>query len=73
MSEKRNVCNRRILEVERASFTPLTFAIHDAMGIKYKSFFSKLSELLATRRDSPKSNVTSWVKMKISFPLIRSI
>ena len=71
--EKKRLCNRRILEVERASFTPFTFAMHDAMGIKYKSFVSKLSELLATRRDSPKSTVTSWVKMKISFALIRSM
>ena len=41
------------------------------MGLEYRIFVSKLSELLA--RDSPKSTVTSWVRTRISFVLIRSM
>ena len=43
------------------------------MGLEYRISVSKLSELLAIKRDSPKSTVTSWVRTKISFALIRSM
>ena len=65
--EKKRLYNRRILEVEHASFTPLIFTIHGAMGTECRTFVSKLSELLAIKRDLPKS----WVRTKISFALIR--
>ena len=65
--EKKRLYNRRILEVEHASFTPLIFTIHGAMGTECRTFVSKLSELLAIKRDLPKS----WVRTKISFVLIR--
>ena len=35
--------------------------MHDAVGIECRTFFSKLSELLATKRDLPKLIVTSWL------------
>ena len=54
--------------MEHASFTPLIFTIHGAMGTECRTFVSKLSELLAIKRDLPKS----WVRTKISFALIRS-
>ena len=43
------------------------------MGIKCGTFVSKLSKLLAIKRDLPKSTVASWVRTKISFTLIRSM
>ena len=42
-------------------------------GIEFRIFVSKLSELLAIKRDLPKSTVMSSVRMKISFALIRSM
>ena len=69
--EKKRLYNRRILEVEHASFPPITFIIYGAMGIECRSLVSKLSELLAIKRDLPKSTVTSWVRTKITFALIR--
>ena len=41
--EKKRLYNKRILEVEHASFTPLIFAVHDAMATECSSFVSKLS------------------------------
>ena len=43
------------------------------MDLEYKIFVSKLSELLTSKRDSPKSTVTSWVRTKVNFILIRSM
>ena len=67
--EKKRLYNRRILEVEHAGFTPLIFTIHGAMGTECRTFVPKLSELLAIKRDLPKS----LVRTKISFALIRSM
>ena len=47
--------------------------MHGAMGIERGSFVSKLSVLLAIKRGLPKSTVTSWVRTKLSFALIRSM
>ena len=44
--EKKRLYNRRILEVEHASFTPLIFTIHDAMVIECGTLVN-VSELLA--------------------------
>ena len=49
--EQKYFYNRRILEVEHASFMPLIFTMHGAMGVECRSFVSKLSELLAIKRD----------------------
>ena len=59
--------------MEHASFTPLIFTINGAMGEECKTFVAKLSELLAVKKDLPKSTVTSWVRAKISFALVRSM
>ena len=56
--EKKHLYNRRILEISHASFTPLTLTIHGAMGIGCRTFVSKLSKLLAVKRDLSKSTVT---------------
>ena len=69
--EKKRLYSRRILEVEHASFTPLIFTIHGAMGIEYRYFVSKFSELLTIKKVLPKLTVTSWVSTKISFALIK--
>ena len=47
--EKKRLYNKKILEVEHASFKRLIFAIHGAMGIECRTFVSKLGELLAIK------------------------
>ena len=71
--EKKRPYNRKILEVEHASFTSPTNTIHGAMGIECRIFVSKLCELLVIKTYLLKSTVTPWVKTKISFALIRSM
>ena len=52
--EKKRLCNRRIVEVGHANFTPLIFTMHGSMGKECGAFVSKLRELLAIKRDLPK-------------------
>ena len=50
--EEKRLYNRRILEVEHASFTPLIFTIHDTMVIECGTLVN-VSELLAIYQNQP--------------------
>ena len=43
------------------------------MARECSKFYSRLSEMIAEKRDQPYSVITSWIRRKISFSLIRSI
>jgi len=68
--EKKNHYNKRILEIDQGSFTPLVFNALGGMGNESKTFISRLCLKLATVE---KSLVTNWVRTKLSFALLRSL
>ena len=70
---KKRSYNQRVLEVENGTFTPLIFSCYGGMGVECSHFFKRLSNLLAEKRDENVSLVTSWIRTKISFALLRSI
>ena len=71
-NEKRRQYEDRILHVEHASFTPLVFTIAGGMSKCTKKFFSRLGEMLAEKRLQPKSVISSWIRCRVSFSLLRS-
>ena len=71
-NEKKRKYNRRIIDVERGSFTPLVFTINGGMGRECESFIHALSTMLAEKRDESLNSVINWVRTKISFALTRS-
>jgi hypothetical protein len=70
--EKRRHYNERILEVEMGTFTPLVFTTAGGMAKECDKFYSRLAELIADKRKDHKSLVTSWIRCKLSFSLLRS-
>ena len=72
-NEKKRKYNQRVLEVENGSFTPLGFALTGGMGRECKTFIGQLAEKIATKRNLNTSLVTSWLRTKINFMLLRSI
>ena len=71
-SEKKRHYSERILQVDHGSFTPLVFSIYGGMGRECQMFYSKLAELIADKRKSSKSIVSSWISTKICFALQKS-
>ena len=51
--EKKRTYNRRILEVEKATFTPLVFSTTGGMGKEAEKFHKRLASLLFTMRAWP--------------------
>ena len=70
---KKRKYNQRVLEVENGSFTPLVFALTGGMGRECKTFISNLAEKIAAKRNLNTSIVTSWLRTKVNFTLLRSI
>ena len=71
--EKKKSYNQRVLEVEQGSFTPLVFNAMGGIGREARTFYNRLSELLADKRKEHLSVVTTWVRRKMIFSLMRSV
>ena len=70
--EKKRLYNERVLQVENGSFTPLVFSAHGGMGWECKRFFKRLCGLIAEKRGVSVASISSWVRTRISFALLRS-
>ena len=70
--DKNRSYKERITNVEHASFTPLVFTIAGGMGKQTQKFYCRLADMLADSRCQPKSVVTSYMRCRISFSLLRS-
>ena len=71
--EKKRSYGRRILQIEHGSFTPIVLSATGGMGRESKKFFSRLSEMISEKRKQPYAMVSSWIRRKLSFALIRCI
>lgn len=70
--EKSRAYEERILHVDHGSFTPLVFTTSGGMGPRAQIFYGRLAEVLAERRQQPRSSVVSWMRCRLSFSLLRS-
>ena len=72
-NEKRKQYNERVLQVEHGSFARLVMSSNGGFGRECGRFYSKLAEQIAEKRKQPYSIISSWIKRKIIFSLLRSI
>ena len=69
--QKKREYNQRVLEVEHGCFTPLVFTCFGGMSKECSSFFKQLTLLIAEKRGVPFYEVSSLIRTKISFALLR--
>ena len=70
--EKKRGYNERVLQVENGTFTPLVFSVHGGMGQECRVFYKRLSSMIAEKRGEKLSSVSTWIRTRISFALLRS-
>ena len=70
--DKKKLYNKRILQIEHGSFTPLVMSATDGMGRECKKFYACLAEMISCKRGTSYSIITAWVRRKITFSLIKS-
>ena len=70
--EKRREYERRVLEVEHGTFTPLVLSTSGGWGPSATVAFRRLAGLIATKHNQAYSTTLQFIRCKISFPLIDS-
>ena len=64
--EKKRCYNRRVMEVEHGSLTPLIFTTTGVMGHECTTFFKSLAEKICAKQDERFSEVVRLLRVKLS-------
>ena len=70
--EKKRTYNRRVIEVEKATFTPLVFSTSGGMGKEAVAFHKRLATLISLKRGDLYSNAISYVRKRINFTILKA-
>ena len=71
--EKKKAYNRRVLEIEHGSFTPLVFSATGGVGRECAKFITRLAEMVANKQDKPYGEVICWIRRKLSISLCKAV
>ena len=71
-NEKKRAYNERVLQIENGTFTPLVFNVCGGMGRECITFYKRLSTLISEKRQENLSSVSTWIRTRICFALLRS-
>ena len=70
--EKKRVYNERIIEVEKATFTPLVFSTSGGTGKECSRFLKRLASLISIKRNEEYADVISYVRRRLRFCILRT-
>ena len=71
-TEKKHKYNHRVMQVEKASFTPLVFSTTGGMAPECTSFHKKMANMISQKTKEEYSQVMSHLRTRIRFSLLRS-
>ena len=70
--EKKRRYNERIINVEKATFTPLVFTTSGGMGPECERLNRRAAELLAEKRKEKYSDVIAYIRKRLRFSLLKA-
>jgi len=70
--EKKRTYNQRIIQVEKATFTPLVFSTTGGMASECTMFHKKVAELIAMKTKEEYSHVMNHLRTRLRFSLLKS-
>ena len=71
-TEKKNNHNRRIMEVEHGTFTPLIFTTTGVMGHECTIYHKNLAEKLSVKKNERYEDIMRYLRVKRSFLALKS-
>ena len=71
-NNKKNMYNARVLQVEKATFTPLVFSTTGGMGQEATKFYKQLAGKIANKTGQNYADVISVVRRKLRFELLKT-
>jgi hypothetical protein len=70
--EKKRKYNARIVQIEKATFTPLVFSTTGGMGDEAAKFYNHLAEKISRRTGQRYSDVIAFVRRRLRFDLLKT-
>ena len=71
-NEKKRLYERRVLDIEQGTFTPLIFTSTGGMGNECLQYHSRLPQLISIKKGEHYAETISWIRARTSFALLRS-
>ena len=71
-NEKKRMYNDRVIDVEKASFTPLVFSTSGGMGQEANKLNKRIASLIAIKRDSLYSDAVSYIRKRLRFTILKT-
>ncbi len=72
-SEKRRNYQQRVLQTEKASFTPLVYSTNGGMATEARRFHKKVAHMIADKTRESYSDVINCRRTKLSFAMLHSV
>ena len=70
--EKKNSYNQRVIQVEKATFTPLVFTTSGGMAPECTLYHKKVAELISMKTKEDYSHVMSHLRQRLRFTLLKT-
>ena len=70
-NQKKNMYNDRIINVEKATFTPLVFTTTGGMGPECSKMNKRLAELISEKKGEKYGQVMQYIRTRLRFALLR--
>ena len=71
-ASKKREYNQRVLDVEKAGFTPLVFSTTGGMGKEASCFLKHLAEKMSLKNGQKYSDVMAFIRRRIRFDLLKT-
>ena len=71
-SEKKRKYNARVLQVEKASFTPLVFSTTGGMGGEADHFYKHLADKISIKSGQRYSDTVAFIRRRLRFDLLKT-
>ena len=71
-NEKKRSYNKRVMEVEHGSFTPLVFTTSGVMSHECSKFHKALAEKLSQKKDERYEVIMRYLRVKLSFMSLKA-
>ena len=72
-NEKKRKYNQKVMDVELGTFKPLVLGTNGGMGLDCQNYLRFFGNKLSSKNKKPYANVISWLRIQLSFAVLRSV
>ena len=70
--QKKRSYNLRVINIEKATFTPIVFSTSGGMGPEAMAFYKRVAERISAKTGQRYSDVISFLRRRLRFDLLKT-